>query len=113
MGIYDDLRDYEESQQEERVDSVLDHCEYQCRIEEDEDEAKCHCHGRGWHLTDLDTWVECRTHPGRQHPESRGDEEPSPAPQQPEGSCYEEVETRGDGRIECGIFSDNADDCFF
>lgn len=106
------MNHHEEHLRDEGCDSLLAHCNEQCRVEEDEDESRCHCRGSGWHLTDLDTWVECRTHPGRQHPESWGDEEPSPAPPQPEGSCYEEGETRGAERTDCGIFSDNTDDCF-
>jgi len=35
----------------------------------DENEDVCACRGRGWHVSDWDTWEPCPCHPGRPHPE--------------------------------------------
>ena len=42
----------------------------------DEDPARCGCRGRGWVLSDLDTWHQCPIHgKGARHPEDdHGDE---------------------------------------
>lgn len=54
----------------------------------DEDPARCGCRGRGWVLSDLDTWHQCPIHgKGARHPEDdhgdeveEGDEVVAPAP---------------------------------
>ena len=54
------------------------------------DEELCPCNGSGWVLSNLDVWVECPHHRGRQHPEDYhcddepqdcGDDEPDDEPE--------------------------------
>jgi hypothetical protein len=38
------------------------------------DADKCRCHGRGWVLSEVDTWHECPCHKGQPHPDDEGRE---------------------------------------
>ncbi len=46
-------------------------------IWKDLDQNKCGCRGRGWFLSDVDTWHHCHIHnTGQAHPEDDYDREP-------------------------------------
>ncbi len=94
-GYVDSLRDYDQSREEEHYDAMLQNerdiedernpiyaglshdawkscaLDQAMQMDMDPDEKECGCRGKGWLLSQFDTYHECNYHRGRRHPEDQ------------------------------------------